>query len=67
MMNKLRNNIKMFLFHLPIECHGWEISNSKIAAKHIYGFIEKINPDIVILQIEIWDLMRELSKIYRGK
>ena len=54
-------------FHFPIEFQGWEILNLKITVKNIYSFIKKINPDVVILQIEIWDLMRELGKILQGK
>jgi glycosyltransferase involved in cell wall biosynthesis len=54
-------------FHFPVEFQGWEILNLKITVKNIYSFIKKINPDIVILQIEIWDLMRELGKILQEK
>jgi glycosyltransferase involved in cell wall biosynthesis len=54
-------------FHYPIKFDGWAVYDLEGVIKHICNFIEKINPDIVILQVEIWDLMRELSKVLQGK
>ena len=53
--------------HLPIKFDGWAIVNLRTVIKDIANRIEIIKPDIVILQMEIWDLMRGLGNLLYGK
>ncbi len=58
---------KVAFYHIPIQFNGWEIINLFEKIKIIVHIIEKVNPDLVILQMEVWDLMRELSKLFYNK
>lgn len=53
--------------HNPIQFEGWEIKDQNEVVRNINGFINQFKPDLVILQMEIWDLMRELGKSLNGK
>lgn len=47
--------------HFPISFAGWEIKNLSRTVKNLVKIIQKDKPDLVILQMEVWELMRELS------
>jgi len=51
-------------YHIPIQFNGWEIVNLSEKIKIIIHLIERINPDLVILQMEVWDFAREISKLF---
>jgi len=48
--------------HLPVKFNGWEVVNLLETANTIKNVIEEIHPNVVILMMEVWDLMRELNK-----
>lgn len=53
--------------HLPVNFNGWEITNILETVEKIDNFIKEIRPSLVILQVEVWDLMRELGQGLKGK
>lgn len=62
---KIYSEIKFF--HFPIKYKGWNVINTNELIVYI-NKLNKLEPyDLLILQMEIWDLMRELGKYYNGK
>ncbi len=53
-------------FHFPIEFEGWNVKDQGKVSENIQIFIDKVEPDLVVLQMEVWDLMRELGKKLKG-
>ena len=51
----------------PITFEGWNIKNLQTVSDVILGKIKTTNPDLVVLTLEIWDLMRELGQKLAGK
>ncbi len=54
-------------FHSPVNFNGWKIVNLPETIKNINGLVKKIHPDLVILQMEVWDLTRELGSDLKGR
>lgn len=51
----------VFFSHIPIIFDGWEIQNINYITEQIIQSTMQNCIDLVILQVEIWDLMRELT------
>ena len=62
--NKYRN---VKFFHHPIIFNGWEVKNLSETVETIDVLVKKDEPDLVVLQMEVWDLMRELGKSLKKK
>lgn len=62
--NKYKN---ISFFHYPVKFDGWKVVNLSEIIKNISDIIKEIHPILVILQMEVWDLMRELGKDFKGK
>lgn len=54
-------------FHFPVKLDGWKVVNVSKITKNINNLVNKIHPDLVILQMEVWDLMREFCNNLKGK
>lgn len=66
--NDTKNKYKKTTFlHYPLIFSGWNVSNLGNVTEDISKLIDKVSPDLVILQMEVWDLMRELGKKLKGK
>ncbi|HEX6977098.1 MAG TPA: glycosyltransferase family 4 protein [Patescibacteria group bacterium] len=65
--NTKKNYENITFFHYPVEFNGWEVKDQSKVVENINSFITQFKPDAVILQMEIWDLMRELGKNLKGK
>lgn len=53
--------------HYPIQYQGWTVNNIDHIIQHIDSEVAAQFYDLVVLQMEIWDLMRELGKCLKGK
>lgn len=53
--------------NIPIEFRGWKVKNINDVVSKIIVAIEKTKPDLTIIMMEVWDLMRELSKKLKTK
>ncbi len=47
--------------HSPITYNGWNVLNSEEICNLVIEVCQKENIDLVVLEMEIWDLMRELG------
>lgn len=66
--NDTKNKYKKTTFlHYPLIFSGWNVSNLDKVTEDVSKLINKVSPDLVILQMEVWDLMRELGKSLNGK
>jgi len=54
-------------YHLPVKFNGWEVTNLSETIENIKNFIEEINPNLLVLQMEAWELMRELGETLCGE
>lgn len=52
---------------IPAEFDKWSVKNGKTVSLEILDVVKNIRPDIVVLTMEVWDLMREISKVLNGK
>lgn len=52
-------NIRFFQFQAYL--NGWEISNINEVKDYILQIVDVIKPDLVVLTVEYWDLLKELS------
>ncbi len=52
--------------HSPIEYSGWNVLNSKEICDLVIDVSQEENIDLVVLEMEIWDLMRELGNRLSG-
>ncbi len=62
--NKYKN---VSFFHLPVKFDGWKVINISEIVSNINDFVKRFYPDLIILQMEVWDLMREFCDSLRGK
>jgi glycosyltransferase involved in cell wall biosynthesis len=53
--------------HNPISFDGWNVVNLDSVVSAVVQGADKINADAIILQMEVWDLMRELGVAFSGK
>lgn len=58
---------KTVFYHYPATFNGWYVKNIPGILKQINKIIKEVGPDIAIMQMEVWDLMRELGEFLRGK
>jgi glycosyltransferase involved in cell wall biosynthesis len=58
---------KVSFFYIPLEFEGWEIKNIDDVVVKILDYVDKHCPDLVVMMMEVWDLMRELGKNLTGK
>lgn len=54
-------------FHFGESLRGWNILNLRDVIEYISGIIDITHPDLVISQMEVWDVMRELGRELKGK
>lgn len=65
---KTKNQYRNIIFlHLPVQFIGWNVNNLTETVKNITSVVQEIYPDLCVLQMEVWDLMRELGRNFRGK
>ena len=65
--NTIKKYKEIKFLHLPIEFNGWKIVSLSRVVQNIIKLINKESPNLVILQMEVWDLMRELGKKLKNK
>ena len=53
--------------HCPIIYNGWVVVNTCEVVDYIESLCDSINFDLVILNMEIWDLMRDLGKKLKNR
>lgn len=58
---------KAKFFHIPISAIGWEVQNLDQVCQDILRTAEGFGADIVILQMEAWDLMHGLQATLKDK
>jgi len=58
---------KASFFYFPAKFDGWRVVNLAEIVERIEAVIIEVHPDLVILQMEVWDLMRELGMSLKNK
>ncbi len=59
------NNVTFF--HYPIKFIGWDLQDISILSDYLNKKIDEIKPELVILCIEIWDLIKVLYNLTKIK
>lgn len=54
-------------YHFPIRYEGWSVLNTQDFIDYLDLILERSVPDLIILNIEIWDLMRALGAHFKNK
>ncbi len=52
---------KIEFLHCPAEYDGWSVTNADSITNFVLGQVKAKSPDLVVLDTEIWDLVREIS------
>ncbi|MFH1472923.1 MAG: glycosyltransferase [bacterium] len=58
---------KVRFYHLPIKFNGWNVVDVKGVSNSIYTLVGDIKPQLVVLQMEVWDLMMKLEEVFSKK
>lgn len=51
---------------IPADFEGWRVKNAADVAMNILSLVNKTCPDLVVLTMEVWDLMREIGYHLKG-
>ncbi len=54
-------------FHSQVKFDGWKVENQAEVLENIDKIVEEFRPGLVVLQMEVWDLMRELGRKLKGR
>lgn len=57
---------KVSFHNFPIKTNGWHLVDIHETIKNLTDLIKSLSPELVVLQIEAWELMRELKKSLQG-
>lgn len=60
--NKFKNVVTV---HWPVVFDGWFVKDVELITQKIYDYAIAIHADIVLLQMEVWDLMKSLTKRFK--
>lgn len=58
---------KVHFYSIDMQFEGWEIKNLKEVVANVLDLVQTIKPDLVIQQMEVWELLRELSRALKDK
>lgn len=53
---------RVSFYNFEAKFNGWEVLNIEDIVQTVYNLNSKYNFDLVVLQMEVWDLMRELGR-----
>lgn len=57
-----KNNSEINFLHFKTKFNGWNVVNSKDVINFLFKNSQKYKYDLIILQMETWDLIREMHK-----
>lgn len=57
---------KVKFLHYPIKNNGWYLEDKEKTINGIVSLVKNMSPDICILQMEAWELVRELNIALQG-
>ncbi len=58
---------RIHFYHIPARFNGWRVLNVSKILRKVDSILRETSQDLIILQMEVWDLVRELNEMLKDR